>query len=230
MSLDITSLVDAIADAIVAKLVESGAVNGEPPPQTVPAKTVDKPAKASKKAAPEPEEEPEDEEPEEEADEEEEDEESDDLVTPEQLAAVEETAEEAEIDTARSELLDFHVLQGNKKKEVAAILAEMSDEEIKKEYADYLARLLVADEDGNFDFASDMETPYQAIRIFDGEEVVKWVRGGLTLSDEEVAELGLDAEEEEEEEEPAPPPKKLPPKKAAAKEVPQKRTRTPGKK
>jgi hypothetical protein len=118
-----------------------------------------------------------------------EDEPTDDLVTDAQLESVKEAAADAELDDVRASLADYYISAGEEKKSVNSTISGMSEEDLRAAYADYLARLLPDDKDG--EFCEDYETPYIATRVFGGEEVKKWVLGGLTLTDEQVEEKEL---------------------------------------
>ncbi len=181
----IEGLADLIADKVAAKLAAAG-ITGGAPAETVPADTSDEPGgkapsrkrKAPAKTKKEPEPEPEEEE-------EEEEEDTTDLVTGDQLEYVQETADEAEIEDIRSELLQFYVDQGNETEDISSTLADMSDEELRVAYADYLARLVC--EDGKtLEFIADFNKPYKASRVNDGETKLFWIAGGITLSEEDV--------------------------------------------
>lgn len=111
-----------------------------------------------------------------------------DLVTEKQKEQAEATAKETGLDDIRAQLTDYYVGQGSSKKEVQNAIASMGEEELRSAYLDYLARL-VRDEDG--EFTEDFETPYIATRIDDGAEIKRWVVGGVTLTDEQVAEKKL---------------------------------------
>lgn len=117
------------------------------------------------------------------------DEPTDDLVTDAQLESVKDAANDTELDDVRSSLADYYISAGEDKKSVNSTISGMSEEDLRAAYADYLARLVVDDKDGAF--CEDYETPYIATRVFGGEEVKKWVVGGLTLTDEQVEEKEL---------------------------------------
>ena len=105
-----------------------------------------------------------------------------DLVTDAQKATAKDTADAADIDNIRSELSDYYIGQGSDKKEVQNAITAMGEPELREAYLDYLARLVM--EDG--EFTGDFETPYIAARVNDGVETKCWVKGGVTMSDEEV--------------------------------------------
>lgn len=126
-----------------------------------------------------------------------------DLATDEQLAAVKEAADGADLNDVRTSLIDFYTGQGYDKKEAQKLVADMDEDSLRSYYADYLARLLV-DETG--EYCTDYETPYIATRNDDGKAVKHWVKGGVTMTAEEVKEAGL--------EDPAAPPKEEKKKKA----------------
>lgn len=111
-----------------------------------------------------------------------------DLVTEKQKEAAAETAAATELDDIRGQLTDYYVGQGSSKKEVQNAIAGMSEEELRSAYLDYLARLVV---DATGDFTADFETPYLAARINDGAEATAWIKGGVTLTPEQCAELKL---------------------------------------
>lgn len=111
-----------------------------------------------------------------------------DLVTEKQKEGAAETAAATELDEIRGQLTDYYVGQGSAKKEVQNAIAGMSEEELRAAYLDYLARLVV---DATGEFTADFETPYLAARINDGKEANAWVKGGVTLTDEQCAELKL---------------------------------------
>jgi hypothetical protein len=111
-----------------------------------------------------------------------------DLVTEKQKEAATETAAQTELDDIRSQLTDYYVGQGSAKKEVQNAIAGMSEDELRAAYLDYLARLVV---DATGEFTADFETPYLAARINDGKEANAWIKGGVTLTEEQCAELKL---------------------------------------
>jgi hypothetical protein len=111
-----------------------------------------------------------------------------DLVTQEQMEISAETAKAAEPDDMRAQLTDYYTGQGSSKKDVQNALSAMSDDELREAYHDYLARLVV---DEAKDFTADFTTPYLAVRIDNGKEAKRWVKGGVTLTDEEVKEAKL---------------------------------------
>lgn len=187
------SIADQIADAVIAKLKAAGLLapataakpgKTAPPAEATPADTDDEPTgKPVRKGKAKPEPEPEDEDDE---DDEDEEEETTDLVTEEAREFVSETVADAEISDIRSELLDFYVAQGHDKDEISSTLADMDDDELRGEYGDYCARLVKIDDKGEMTFIDDFEEPYKAQRVNDGETALAWVRGGITLTDEEV--------------------------------------------
>lgn len=191
---DLTELVEALADLIADKVAER--LGGEPPaptqtpdlddgePEPAPKKATRKRTKAAE-SVPEtgPDEDDED-------DEEDDEEETTDLVTQAQLDFVAENVEDTDQADKVSELTAFFVECGQTKKEVTAILADMSEEDIDGAYGDYLARL-VKEEDGELDFITEDDEHYKATRVNDGEESLHWISGGQTLSEEEVEEAGL---------------------------------------
>jgi hypothetical protein len=111
-----------------------------------------------------------------------------DLVTEKQKEAATETSEQTDLDDIRGQLTDYYVGQGSSKKEVQNAIASMGEPELRAAYLDYLARLVV---DATGEFAADFETPYLAARINDGKEALAWVKGGVTLTPEQCAELKL---------------------------------------
>jgi hypothetical protein len=111
-----------------------------------------------------------------------------DLVTEKQKEGAAETAAQTELDDIRGQLTDYYVGQGSSKKEVQNAIAGMSEEELRAAYLDYLARLVV---DATGEFTADFETPYLAARINDGKEANAWIKGGVTLTPEQCAELKL---------------------------------------
>jgi hypothetical protein len=113
---------------------------------------------------------------------------STDLVTEKQKEAAQETSDATDINDVRGQLTDYYVGQGSSKKEVQNAIAGMSEEELRAAYLDYLARLVV---DATGEFTADFETPYLAARINDGKEANAWIKGGVTLTDEQCAELKL---------------------------------------
>lgn len=109
-----------------------------------------------------------------------------DLVTPEQLAEVSATADGTSADDQRAQLTDFYLGMGHAKADVQNLLTSMNDEELKGQYAEYLARILVNKDDGTpGEFTADFDTPYIATRIDDGKPVLHWVKGGVTMTAEE---------------------------------------------
>jgi hypothetical protein len=111
-----------------------------------------------------------------------------DLVTEKQKEAAAETSEQTELDDIRGQLTDYYVGQGSSKKEVQNAIASMGEPELRAAYLDYLARLVV---DATGEFTADFDSPYLAARINDGKEANAWIKGGVTLSDEQCAELKL---------------------------------------
>ena len=111
-----------------------------------------------------------------------------DLVTEKQQEAAKDTVDQTAIDDIRGQLTDYYVGQGSSKKEVQNAIAGMSDDELRAAYLDYLARLVV---DATGEFTADFDSPYIATRINDGKEANAWVKGGVTLTDEQCAELKL---------------------------------------
>lgn len=180
------SLADIIADKVAERLVGSGVTSEGPPAQTVPATTEDEPTGAApktrrrraspKKAEPEPEPQAEEDDPEDTVD----------LVTEDQRAFVQETADDADLAEIRADLLEYHVGLGNDQEEISATLADMDEPEIRAAYADYLARLVVDDGKEEMDFTDSFETPYKAHRVNDGVTSLKWIVGGATLTDDDV--------------------------------------------
>jgi hypothetical protein len=186
--MDAESLIDALAELIADKVAAKlGGTAGGPPAETEPATTDDTPSgkkpSRKRKADPAPE-------PEEPETEEEDEGETTDLVTEAQQEFVAETAADTAIEECRSELLDFHVDNGSDKDEVSATLADMDEEETRAAYADYLSRIVKEDGD-ELAFIESFEEPYKAKRIFDGEEKLCWIVGGVTLSDDDVKERKL---------------------------------------
>lgn len=106
-----------------------------------------------------------------------------DLVTEKQQAAAKDTADQTGLDDIRAQLTDFYVGQGSDKKEIQNAISSMSEDDLRAAYLDYLARLVI-DETG--DFTGDFDTPYLAARVNDGKETLFWVKGGVTMTDEEV--------------------------------------------
>lgn len=175
-----------VSDEDLSKVIS--ALNGTSTPaltskSSPPAVADAKPAKGKAKAEPPPEPEPAAEEPAAE-----EEEATTDLVTEKQKAGATETAAATELDEIRGQLTDYYTGQGSSKKEVQNAIAGMSEEELRAAYLDYLARLVV---DATGEFTADFETPYLAARINDGKEANAWVKGGVTLTDEQCAELKL---------------------------------------
>jgi hypothetical protein len=188
-------LAEIIADKVAAKLHNARPADA-PPAAADPAATTDAPTGAAPKrgkrpaAAPEPE--PTAEAQAADATEDAADDEVIDAPTDAQLEFAAETADAAEIDQIKAELLDFYVNQGEKSNDISASLAEMSDEELRLAYKDYLARLVINKDDGTLDFTGDFETAYKAERVNADATALFWVKGGITLSDDEVkaAKLG----------------------------------------
>lgn len=186
MSLSFTITID---DENLAKVVSALAGGSAPvlTGKTSPPAVADKPAKADKKAdkkaeqaaaaAEEAAAEPAAEE-----------EATTDLVTEKQKEAATETAAQTDLDDIRGQLTDYYVGQGSSKKDVQSAIAGMSEDELRAAYLDYLARLVV---DTTGEFTADFDTPYIAARINDGKEANAWVKGGVTLTDEQCAELKL---------------------------------------
>ena len=112
----------------------------------------------------------------------------DDLTTEKQNEAVKETADNADDDTMREGLTGYYESSGMSKKAIQKHLATLSGDDLRAAYQDYLARLI---KDENGEFPESMDDNYAATRIFGGEEVVRWCRGGLTLTEEEVEAAGL---------------------------------------
>lgn len=109
-------------------------------------------------------------------------------ITDEQFDAVKDSAAAASKEDMVSNLTDFFQARGLSAKEASATISDLDDDALRSEYADYLARLWV-DEKG--DFTPDFTTAYIANRTFDDKIVKKWVKGGITMTDEEVTAEGL---------------------------------------
>lgn len=112
-----------------------------------------------------------------------------DLTTDAQREAVSSTVEAQSEADMRSQLSDYYTAAGMSKKDVQNTLAGLDSDTLKAEYTEYLARLIV---DETTDFPEDMEKPYIATRIDDGNEVKHWVKAGLTLTEEECKEAELE--------------------------------------
>lgn len=106
-----------------------------------------------------------------------------DLVTEKQQAAAKDTVDATSLDDIRAQLTDFYVTQGSDKKEIQNAISSMSEEDLRGAYLEYLARLVI---DSTGEFTGDFETPYLAARVDDGKEVMHWIKGGVTLTSEEV--------------------------------------------
>jgi len=181
----VESLADLIAEKVAAKLQGQSSETIKVPEATRVPATKDKTSKPATakaaKPAPEPAPEPEDvvpapEEPVSDTD----------LVTDEQQAFVAETVAAADIDEIKSQLLDYFVSQGNPKDEISSTLVQMDEAELRAAYADYTCRLVIEKDDGEMEFTPSFEDPYKASRISEGEQKLHWVKGGVTLSDEDV--------------------------------------------
>jgi hypothetical protein len=196
--------IEALATAIAAKL-GGAAPDNKPELQPVadPPAAADKQSKGKGKSKAEPEpppaEEPAAEEPAP----------TTDLVTQKQIDSITASVEGTDVAQQRDDLTTYYVGQGQPDADVRATLASMSNEEVAAAFTDYLARLVV-DETG--EFPADFETPYIATRINDGVESLKWVIGGVTLTDEQCAEKKLaDPNKKAEEKKPALPKRTLKP-------------------
>jgi hypothetical protein len=181
--------IDLIATMIAEKVAEQ--IGGAPPEVTVPAPTTDSA-------------------PDEESSEDEEEEaaasETADLVSEAYRAFVADEVAAADHDKRVSDLQDFYVdVLGQPKKDIISTLKAMDESEVEESYTDYLARLVKQSGKGDLAYIDSYDDPYQAVRLDDGEEKLRWCLAGKTLTDEEVEEKGLNKKSE---------PAKGPPKKA----------------
>lgn len=116
-----------------------------------------------------------------------------DLVTQEQLKFVDDNFDKKSAEEMRTELAEFYESYGDKPEDVAKEIADLKGKELTNSYKDYLARLVMHTDDGEIDdFLQDWEEPYRAERLYGGEKKFVWVKGGLTLTEDEAeaADLG----------------------------------------
>lgn len=225
----IDALAEIIADKVAARLGSTSTTQAEPPAEATPADTSDAPGTAPKRRGRPPK-----------AEKAEEatppagdvpaDAPTGDMPTEAHIKFIADNVDASQkpIDEIKEELKSFYIATGCEEQAVDDALNAATDEQLIQDYTDYSARL-VSEEGGKIAFLASYETPYPATRVdADGTETVKWIQGGVTMSDEEVekAELGDAAEA-------AQPPKPKTPPKAASKPVPRpmaKKTTPPGKK
>jgi hypothetical protein len=221
MGISADDIIDGLAERIAAKVAEligGAAPAAEPPPEATPAETADQPGATPKRRGRPPKQEAPAEPPPPAAEPP-----AGDAPTEAQKQYITDNYDLAavELQTVKDDLRTYYIACNCDEAEVDKMLAETEEPVLRDDYSEYMARL-VSEAGGKFAFLTDYTTPYPATRVAaDGNEAVLWIKGGVTMTEEEGEGLG-DAAEATQAPRPKPVPKPAP--KAAPKPAPKKTT------